>query len=155
MSRVDLFKQQFQMISTILTDAASNIPDDKAEWNPEGKGRSAKGILEHMAASNYGFSKVIAGEELNLAIDKSNRKDVALPSSTYENALKRYRKSIDAVVKSMEALPDKQLLEERTLPWGDTSNTATAMNIVSFHTMYHAGQLNYMQTLWGDDEDRL
>jgi len=155
MSRVDQFKQQFQMISSILSDAANNVPEEKSEWNPEGKGRSAKGILEHMAASNLGFSRVIAGKDLPMKVDHINRKDVALPANSYEKALSRYKKSIEAVVNSMEALSDKQLLEERTLPWGDASNTAMAMNIVSFHTMYHAGQLNYMQTLWGDDEDRL
>ena len=29
------------------------------------------------------------------------------------------------------------------------------MDIVGFHQMYHLGQLNYLQTLWGDAEDRL
>lgn len=155
MSRVDQFKEQFRMISSILLDAAKNVPNDKEDWNPEGKGRSAKGILEHMTASNLGFSRVIAGKPLSMQVDKTNRKDVAMPAESFADAVKNYQRSIESVEKSMEGLADKQMFEERTLPWGDVSNAATAMNIVSYHTMYHAGQLNYMQTLWGDDEDRL
>ncbi|MCE9558253.1 MAG: DinB family protein, partial [Armatimonadetes bacterium] len=52
---------------------------------------------------------------------------------------------------AISAFPESRLSEEITLPWG-TFNFAEVMAIPAWNFDYHLGQINYIQTLYGDKE---
>jgi len=156
MSQSKQLQQIFQTTMTMCAECARHVPGEKGEWQPEGgKGRSAKEILEHLAAGNFGFAKLVKNEPLPTRVDRTTRKDVALSTGSYSEALQQFVASGQALSQAMDAVSDNQLGEPRTLPWGDPSTLGFAMAVPAYHVNYHLGQLNYLQTLWGDQEDRL
>lgn len=61
------------------------------------------------------------------------------------------RESTDAVLKAWEALPSTEL--EKKIPVANSETTPIEMmTLCSVHLNYHDAQLNFLQTLLGDDE---
>jgi hypothetical protein len=47
------------------------------------------------------------------------------------------------------AFPEAEMNDEITLPWG-TYTLAAVMGFPAWNLNYHFGQINYIQTLYGD-----
>ena len=112
MSKAGQFQQQFQMVKAMYDEAVKHIPADKGDWQPEGQGRSAKGILEHLAAANMGFAKIIQGESLGSVVDRDQRKDVSIDTDSFEAAVQLFDQSGDQMTAAMGTVSDDQLRNE-------------------------------------------
>lgn len=66
-------------------------------------------------------------------------------------AIAGIRESTDKVLEAWEAVPDNEIDKVITLPNGETTPLAAA-HLCATHLMYHDAQLNYVQSLMGDDE---
>ena len=77
-------KHRFQVFFDQCLSLAQHVPAERQDWKPEGTGRTAKGIYEHLAAANYGFAKLIQGEEIR--VPRAQRQSVALPSGSFDEA---------------------------------------------------------------------
>lgn len=148
-------QQQFQGVMAACMNTAKHVPADKVDWKPEGKGRSAKALLEHLAASNFALAKVLKNEPLPGKVTRATRGSAALSTPSYAEALKQFQTSGEAMAQTMGSVTDAALNEARTMPWGEPGTVGFVMALAGIHTSYHMGQLNYVQTLWGDLEDRL
>lgn len=62
----------------------------------------------------------------------------------------RFNQSMDAVVAALDQCPEERMSTKISLPQGETSVTELCSLIIR-HTSYHDGQLNYIQTLHGDE----
>ena len=66
-------------------------------------------------------------------------------------AIAEFKASTDEVITAWKAIPEGELTKKIELPGGDSSpfNMAT---LCLGHVTYHDAQLNYLQSLTGDDE---
>lgn len=69
-----------------------------------------------------------------------------------QQAIEELREANRKFVQKVESLSDEQLAETVTAPWGTPLSRANYAAIVPTHTFYHDGQLNYIQTLYGDKD---
>jgi hypothetical protein len=76
-----------------------------------------------------------------------------LQSGTYSEALEALLTSGKALAEAIAAVPEDQLRAERRMPWGETWKMTRLITSPSAHIAYHWGQLCYLQTLWGDQQD--
>ena len=148
-------QQQFQGMMGACLTTAKHVPADKAEWKPEGKGRCAKAVLEHLGASNFALTKVLKNEPLSVKVTRATRGSAAMPTPSYAEAVKQFQASGEAMAHTMGSVADAALNDGRTMPWGEPGTVGFVMALAGIHVSYHMGQLNYLQTLWGDLEDRL
>lgn len=147
--------QKLQGVLEACCRTASHVPQDKADWKPQPQTKSAKQILEHLAASNHGFAAILRGEGPSAKIEKAQRQNLALSTGSYAEALEALRQSGHTLSQSMASLSDEQLSETRQMPWGEEWETPRLLAVASSHIAYHMGQLGYLQTMWGDDQDYL
>ncbi len=147
--------QRVQGTLEVCCQTASHVPQDKAEWKPEPQTKSAKEILEHLAASNHGVAAILSGKVSDAKMEKAQRKDVTLNAGSYEEALDALRHSGKVLSESIAALSDEQLAQTRQMPWGEDWEVPRLLAVASSHIAYHMGQLGYLQTMWGDGEDYL
>lgn len=63
----------------------------------------------------------------------------------------RYKETCDQLIASVEGFSEEQFAEKMTTERGDTDRSERC-RFISLHLWYHSGQLNFIQTLLGDDD---
>jgi len=150
-----LESRRVQALMNLCVSAAQNVPADKIRWKPEGRGRSVHEILEHLAGANHGFAALIRGSALpKEAANAPDRRSVKKTADSYQQALEALRESGQALSEAIASTADEQLGEKRPMPWGETWEMTRLLTSPGAHIAYHWGQICYLQTLWGDQQDR-
>ena len=141
------YAEQFAIQAGRLIATLEATPDDQLNWRPAPAAKSALQIAAHCAVANRYFIDVISGRPMasspgeaqaaaeRQAQELTNRGDVlALLQETHKTLLDLYSCS------SIEtALSDEKRAFYVAIPF--------------WHTATHAGQIDYLQTCWGDLED--
>lgn len=131
----------------------SHVPADKLDWSPSATSRSALAIAAHCAGYSHGFASVIregkfptTGEEFLAPIQLRIN-----GISTIDEAVSMLRAGIEETLAALDTVAPDQV--ERTLdtPIGPTS-FLFFMTIPATHLILHTGQIDYLQTCWGDQE---
>jgi len=60
--------------------------------------------------------------------------------------------SAEALARVLESASDEDLAKSELAPWGMPMTFLEWSNIAVVHVMYHDGQLNFIQSLNGDDQ---
>jgi uncharacterized damage-inducible protein DinB len=71
---------------------------------------------------------------------------------TLPKACAYLHRSLTRLCDTLIALPAERLTEMVILPDGEKMPSALAMLVPANHMQYHLGQINYLQTLMGDEE---
>lgn len=136
--------KRIEKISELLLKAARAVPKEKENWKPMPTGKSAQEILAHLGMANYFFAALLKGT----APAQTNA------PTTYEDALKLFEQSKAHLVETIRSLDPAQFSEKRTMPWGEERTLKDLLTSPMPHMAYHWGQIAYLQTLWGDTENR-
>lgn len=132
--------------ATMLVKDATYIPEEKLCFCPMGCAKTAEMILKEIARGNGMLQAAIKGgapdAEFNAKVEAASGLD-ALGKLVMESAEK-----VCAVI---DSIPESDLEKEAKMPWGATFPIYAAIFLPSQHMNYHDGQVNYIQTLLGDD----
>lgn len=119
---------------------------DRLAWSPVGENGQGRCALEQAAE--------VARVNRTMAAILGGTAPAASSAQTYEDvsqAQKDVRASGRELAAVMRTLDDAVL--ERRLPWGNgTMPGLTFVELPLTHMNYHAGQINYIQCLYGDHE---
>jgi len=140
-------KQASDMAHGTVLTALKYLPDDKLDWVPMGKAKTPRAILLECAGAYAWTAAVIksdAGESAWLALEGKDY-------PTRESLEKVLNEQYAVLVAALEATTEAQLCEKRQAFWGETT-VADLLEMGGWHSTWHAGQLNYIQALLGDEE---
>ena len=134
----------------------SFVPDDKLTWTPAPTAKSAIRIAAHTALYAGRFARMISDRRLlsteNLAewLARNNAEEEALTSRTEVERL--FRKNTAEVIVALDSLKpeDVETILDTGIGW--TMPMTFLMSLPGLHAMAHAGQIDYLQTCWGDQE---
>jgi uncharacterized damage-inducible protein DinB len=119
------------------------IPDDKLGWCPMGKAKTARHIgLECAGAYKWGAAVIRGGPA-----EWAEAKEDEYP--TRESVVELLNASFADFAAALDAVTEEQLNETREVFWG-TESVRSLLWMNYWHSVYHAGQLNYIQTMLGD-----
>jgi uncharacterized damage-inducible protein DinB len=145
MNMQELESRRVQALMVLFHQAAEHVPEEKAKWKPDPNAKSAQEIVEHLIQANHFFAALIRGD--------SAGEPPGSEAQSYHEALQALKESGKALSEAIASVPDSQLGEERTLPWGDKWKLTMLISAPSAHIAYHWGQIAYLQTMWGDKTD--
>jgi hypothetical protein len=128
-----------------LLVALKYTPDDRLDWVPMGKAKTPREIAVECAMVYKGVVSLIRGGTIDAPAQEMEPGDQA----TREGLLKLLDDSLQEFVAAAEGLTQEQLGEKRQAPWAEDT-VAGLLGKTQFHTIWHVGQLNYIQALWGD-----
>ncbi len=138
-----------------LLNTFSFVPDDKLTWSPSSTSKSALRIVAHCAVSNYGISNAIRGEEMPEGVDMPammkmmEEKELAI--TTREQAIAAVNESLEIVMTALDTVTDERIGGTSDSPFG-----AMPMMFWIFlpgnHIGGHAYQIDFLQTIWGDND---
>ena len=134
-----------------LVRAARAIPADRRDWRPHPLANSAVRIVAHCAAANLFYASVIGAGPLPYRTEEE-RAEAIDACDTLERAEALLNRGVTALCDALVGYPEVRLSEQMTMPWGERVAAPLGLLLGSSHMQYHEGQLNYIQTLLGDDE---
>lgn len=128
-------------------------PHDMQAWKPLDNGRTILDQLMECAAMNIVMAQTFTDHKLppwNYEIYEKLIKD----NETTEKMLTAFKDSVEGIASAIEAFSPDHLDDTVILPFGEgveKTYAELAMMTLS-HLGYHNGQMNYIQTLYGDKE---
>ena len=135
----------------LLVKDLNAIAEDKLEETPGGVARNATHIVAECAAVNATVAKFLATGEFASPSDEE-RKAYFAAHTTKESVLNVLEQNTQALLSAIDGLDEDTLGDIiPETPLGPMSRFGVAQ-IAAMHMMYHDGQLNYIQSLHGDDK---
>ncbi len=125
--------------------------DDVLSAKFNDRGRSPINVTVEVTGFNYLVAKMLKGEKAEMP-NAQEREEFAAKLNTREAAKAAFEDSVKVVTEAAATLTDAEWAEKLMAPWGREISKAHMANWLSFHAMYHDGQINYVQTLHGDEE---
>jgi|DewCreStandDraft_1066081.scaffolds.fasta_scaffold01007_18 uncharacterized damage-inducible protein DinB len=138
-----------------LFRTARAVPPDRLTWRPLEMGRSVLDILQECAQQPAFLPRLLtpASPPLSPEMRAALREERA-QWTTIDACEEAYRRNLEAAVQAIREVPDERLDEVVSLPFrpGVTRTIAQILLTVYWQLVYHTGQVNYIQTLYGDRE---
>jgi hypothetical protein len=134
----------------------SFVPDDRLTWTPTPTAKSAIRIAAHTSLYAARFASMIRDRRLpggdNLAewLAQRNAEEAGLTSRTEVESI--FRKGTDEVIAVLDSLTPQELDLSLDSGLGWSMPMTTLMNLPGWHATLHTGQIDYLQTCWGDQQ---
>lgn len=140
-----------QEVSRTLIAIAQATPEDRLNWQPLDNGRSMLNQLIECSLANWKWTTILRTRAF-FSISKDVWEETANELDTLEKVTARLRKTTADLVDAIRSMPVEQLSETVDTPWGPYSLARCCLHAY-WNMAYHEGQLNYIQTLYGDFEE--
>ncbi|HWA83143.1 MAG TPA: DinB family protein [Fimbriimonadaceae bacterium] len=152
----DYISDSIQKATDEAFKAAKAVSEDKLAWSPLDNGRSVLDQLQELAQAPDYVVGMLSGQSMGEPGPDHWEKLVAERKSwtTIADCEREAKVRIDRLVDAIKNCPDENLTNTVWLPY-DGGRDFTFMEIMEYprwNANYHLGQINYIQTLYGDKE---
>lgn len=134
----------------------SHVPDDKLTWTPTPTAKSAMRIAAHTALYAGRFAAMIRDRRLPFPDDLSewlaqrNAEEEAI--TTREEIERVFREGTAEVLEALDNLTPDDMGASLDSGQGWFMPMTQLMGLPGFHATLHAGQIDYLQTCWDDQQ---
>jgi hypothetical protein len=131
----------------------SHVPPEKLTWSPTPTAKTALQIAAHVAGYSGGFASVIRAGAFPATPNEFLGPIQARIDSieTVQQAEEMLRKGIADTLDALDSVQPDQIESTLETPIGQTP-FLFFMTIPSVHLVLYTGQIDYLQTCWGDLE---
>lgn len=142
-----------------LFRTARTMPQDKFAWKVLDTGRSALDLLQECAQSPLWFAPMLEHQSAPASFSEADAEAARKQRTAWktldacEKVCKEHSKALHQAVRNF---PEADWKKEIKLPFGENF-VASMADIALFqywNLVYHTGQINFIQTLYGDMEMR-
>lgn len=141
-----------------LIHLLSFVPDDKLAWMPSPTSRSSLRLVAHCALINRFFADVITGKMPERMPSPqeffSSVRQAEETITTRESAVTLVMETTTELCSAIATVTPETIDATRKSPFG-AIEARFWINQAGDHLAGHAGQLEYLQTLWGDMDDHM
>ncbi len=139
-------------VETLFKNARA-VPADKLEWQPMDQGRTVLDQLQECSSSPRFYAMILEEKKFPEISDEDRATMQAERKSwaTIDDCEKACKAYTDRFIAAVKNISDNELDTVIEIPGRDQEFTIS--DIVAAHCnhlLYHNGQINYMQTLYGD-----
>lgn len=142
-----------EKVARDLVLALQATPKEKLDWQPEGA-RSVTDQLAECVLANNKWNRILQ-ERAYRSLTEAEREAILEGVETPEQLGERLVASADALAAVLRGLDSEFVGSETPLPGveGKTRTWAEACFHAYWNMAYHEGQIGYVQTLYGDEEE--
>jgi uncharacterized damage-inducible protein DinB len=144
MSPLEVLARQLNWAGPDTAYNLGKIPEDRMDWKPAPTAKSALEIVNHVAGFTLSMVPVLSGEEW--APPRFQ------PATSREEAQELIRTSAAQYAEALKNASPETLARTIQLPMGPIP-LREAINYPVVDLIHHRGQICYLQTLLGDEED--
>lgn len=132
----------------------ANVPDDRLNWSPAATARTPVELVAHTACAVEKMNDMLDGRtfaEPNSATADVYFRGMESEFKSREEVTALLNKNSEAFLKWLDAMPAERLDEEVTLPFGmGKAPLSFVLPFMAEHVRWHAAQMEYLQTAYGD-----
>jgi hypothetical protein len=134
----------------------SHVPDDKLHWTPTPTAKSAIRIAAHTALYAGRFACMIRDRRLPVADDlgawlaRCAAEEAAITDRAEVERV--FRLGTAEVLAALDTLRPEETEMSLDSGQGWSVPMTFLMNLPGFHATVHMGQIDYLQTCWGDQQ---
>jgi uncharacterized damage-inducible protein DinB len=135
-----------RMSAYFLTQSAESMPDEKFDWVVGEKSRSARQLVQELIVFPDWIKNCINAGGMGAFPERSE-----FPADRAA-LMAEFQRVTDEFCAYIEGMDAASLAKSTPMPWNPD---ATAMGLLGYHewnNTYHLGQLNFIQTCYGDEE---
>jgi hypothetical protein len=141
---LELIDSQLEWVHKNINNNLDFLPEDKLNWKPAPSAKSVLEIINHATGTVNMFTSAIAGTE-----------KTELPPVTHRDEAKaRVTQVVQAHRKLVSSLSPEDCAQTVKLPMGEMPKSVAA-GLPVIELINHHGQLTYIETLLGDEENHL
>lgn len=137
-----------------LERAFANTPDDRLKWSPSPTARTPLGQVAHCANSLGFIATMLEGTPYDApttADADRNFLELEKAVDTREKATELLNRNFERYIELLQNTTDQDLDKMLALPFGmGEAPFRFVMSAGYDHTLCHLGQLEYIQTIYGD-----
>lgn len=151
---IERTKNDFLQAKATLERALATTPDDRINWSPAPTARTPIQLVAHAAWSLGSMHEMLQGR--TYAVPTTEQADKEFREweghfSTREKVLSLLEKNSAEFLSWLESLDPKELQTVITFPFGmGEAPMSVALPFMAVHVNWHAAQLAYLQTIYGD-----
>ncbi|HLK57038.1 MAG TPA: hypothetical protein VKU00_10760 [Chthonomonadaceae bacterium] len=140
---------------TALHDAVAKMPDDRIGWHPVTENNTGRDALDQALECAY-LNEWVAQAYRTHEMPSINWDDYKAETEKRRNkaaCLAWLKSSTEALASAIESFPEQQLGAATIDPIHNGKPTTWAdfaIDLFYWNTVYHEGQVNYIQVLYGD-----
>ena len=153
---IERAKGAVQTSRDLLLKTFAFVPDEKLNWSPSTTARTPLQIAAHCGGANATFATLLRGEPWPLAktAAEANEQIRNGPTEihTREAAVQKIEDSAAALVAALEKATPATLETMLWTAFGEFPY-GFAMTFPAEHMAGHARQIDYLETIWGDQVD--
>lgn len=132
-----------------LVVAFLRLPEDKRDWKPCDKARSAIDQIAECAIRNgYSAELIQARQWPNVTSDDYSKQKAEALAGEWESLNALFQENTHKAISAIGTVPAEALLQEIELPW-TTQALQEAMAFPYWNMTYHQGQINYIASMLG------
>jgi len=150
---VEQIKGNVKRYNQRLLHLLTFVPDDKLTWTPAPTSKSALRIVAHCALTNKFFAQAISGKSPAVLPPAeeffANLNAAELEYSTRESAIALLEGSACELCTALASVNEETIKLDANSPFGPMP-VRFWMDLGVEHTAGHVGQMEYLQTIWGD-----
>ena len=125
------------------------LSDDQITTSPMGRARPVCDFAYEVIILNERVRKRMVGEDPGPWPFNDSMAICPQPLQSREALIEALDAGAALVIQTFEKIGEKRAMEEIDAPGGKTTPLQQMM-FMSMHTMYHDGQMNYLQSMQGD-----
>jgi len=137
----------------------SHVPDDRLTWTPTPDSKSALRIAAHTALYYHRFATMLQNrtlpkvEDLDAWLQERADQEKAITDRAEIEPI--FRAGFQEFVTALEGVTLADLSLELDSGQGWTLSLLTLVMFPGWHATLHTGQIDYLQTCWGDQHVHL
>jgi DinB superfamily len=137
----------------------AHVPDDKLTWTPVPTGKSAIRVAAHTALYAGRFARMIQDRKLPVVdnleewLAERNTEEIAITCRVEMERV--FRQGTDEVIAALDSLTPEEIEMSLDSGQGWSMSMKHLMALPGWHATLHCGQIDYLQTCWGDQEVHL
>lgn len=136
-----------------IIKAVRAMPEDKLNWKPMEEGKSAMEQLKEVTRACVWFALMAEAKAEPEWGDEQRAKQLKMSDGwkSIDDVERALREQTNKLCNAIESCSDADLKLPFKFEGVEKDYTlGEALNFHQSHTMYHIGQINYIQTLYGD-----
>lgn len=149
---INAAKGEFNRAKDRLLKNLATTPDDKLNWSPSPTSRTPIQQIAHSAMAVSGIKGMFNGEPIpfdNIAEVDAGWRQAEKQFKTREEVTSLLNKNCDEYCTWLDSMPASKLNSTFTAPFGEFP-MSEAITWPADHLRNHAGQMEYIQTIYGD-----
>lgn len=149
-------REAFVQAKGRMERALAATPDDKLTWSPSPSSRNTLALVAHSASALHSITEMLDGRPFGTSTTAEADKDFREWEKQFvsrEQVLELFEANSQYFLNFIDNLPEDRYGDMVTLPFGlGQAPLFACASAAANHTNDHCAQIDYLQTIYGDQD---